>query len=238
MSMKLQTVKKRIMATCMVIICFAIQGLAQSAAVGDAALVGTIAAGTSVLGNELSRTNSLQSATLGQNTVITGLLNNIQNYEQKMYNYMSEAQSIVTSAYTVMRCLNLGSDIISELNACRREAMNHPEGLLVSSMVTNQYSEITQEAAALVSYIAPLVQSGGEKNLMNSAERISILNSVSSRLFSLYASVNRLKQNIMRMRWSHLVREISPELYYEFMNTHNAYDIACGYIDDAARTVR
>ena len=198
MFMKLQTVRQKMGLACLICLFYSLQGWAQGA-VGTAALTTTIAAGTVTLGNELSRTNSLQSATLGQNTVITGLLNSIQNYEQKMYNYMSEAQSIVTSAYTVVRCLNLGSDIISELNACRREAMNHPEGLLVSSMVTSQYSEITQEAAALVSYIAPLVKSGGEKNLMNSAERISILNSVSSRLFSLYASVNRLKQNIMRM---------------------------------------
>ena len=205
--------------------------------VGEAALIAAVGVSGTTLGNKLDETNSLQQSTLAQNTIITGLLNNIQSYEEKMYNYMSEAQSIVTSAYTISRCIKLGADIVTELNECRKQAQDHPQGLLVSSMVTNQYSDILEESAALVSYLTPIVKGSGDKNLLNSAERIRILNSVSSRLYNLYASVNRLKQNIMRMRWSHLVREISPELYHDFISTESAYDFSADLIERASRNL-
>ena len=95
MYMKLLTASKKWALACLLCILSVHNICAQYA---EAALVGAITANTISLGDELSRTNSLQSATLGQNTVISGLLNDIQYYEEKMYNYMSEAQSIVTSA--------------------------------------------------------------------------------------------------------------------------------------------
>lgn len=232
MYMKLLTVSKKWALACLLCIFSVYNTYAQYT---EAALVGAITANTISLGNELSRTNSLQSATLGQNTVISGLLNDIQYYEEKMYNYMSEAQSIVTSAYTIVRCLRLGTDIIDELNQCRKAAIDHPQGLLVSSMITSQYSDVIQEASALVSYITPIVKGRGDNNLLNSAERIQILNSVSSRLYNLYSAVNQMKQNILRMRWAHFMRDISPELYYQFMNTENAYDATVKMISAAQK---
>ena len=141
----------------------------------EVAVGAAITAGSVTLGDEISRTNSLQSATLGQNTAITAMLSNIQSYEQKMYNYLSEAQGIINSVYTLTKCVRLGSDIITELNECRIAAQNHPQGLIVSSLITTQYSDIVSESGALVSYLTPIVKGSGNNNLLNSAERIRIL---------------------------------------------------------------
>ena len=233
---KLQTVSKRWVLAGITCLCFVVQCLGQSLA-GDAAVTAAVTAQTVAVTGELNSINATQSSTLAQNAVITALLNNINSYEEKMYNYMSQAQSVVTSAYTILRCLDLASDIVSELNKCRQEAMNHPQGLLVSSMITSQYSDITQEAAALVSYLTPIVKGSGSNNLLNSAERISVLNSVSSRLYNLFSAVNRLKQNIIHLRWSNLVRNISPELYYDFLDNRSAYNMAAGYIEEAERSL-
>lgn len=229
---KLQTASRRWAVILVLLVAGVSRGYAQYT---EAALVAAITANSIALGDEISRTNNLQSATLGQNTIIAGLLDNILDYEKKMYNYLSEAQSAVTSAYTIVRCINLGGDIVSELAACSREAVDHPQGLLVSSMLTSQYSDIVQEASALVAYIAPVVKASGDNNLLNSAERLRILNSVSSRLYNLYAAVCRMKQNIMRMRWAHLVRTVSPELYRDFMDTGSAYDKSVTRINQAIR---
>ena len=59
----------------------------------------------------------------------------------------------------------------------------------------------------------------------------------SSRLYNLFSAVNRLKQNIIHLRWSNLVRSISPELYYDFLNNRSAYDMAAGYIEEAERSL-
>ena len=231
---KLQTVSRRWALLAMLFIGCAFKCQAQYA---EAALVSAIVSNQIAISNEISRTNELQNATLGQNTIMTGYLNSILDYEKKMYKYLSEAQSAVTSAYTIVRCINMGSDIISELGKCSREVVDHPEGLIVSSMLTSQYSDIMQEASALVAYISPVVKGSGDNNLLNSAERLRILNSVSSRLYNLHAAVCRLRQNIMRMRWSHLVLTISPELYRDFFDNKNAYDQAEARINAAIRRV-
>jgi len=233
---KLLTVSKR-GTTAFLISLFSIYNVYAQSTATTVALTGAIAAGSVAIGDELSRTNSLQAATLGQNTIISGLLSDIQNYEEKMYNYLSEAQSVVTSAYSISRCIRMGSDIIYELNECRIAAQGHPQGLLVSSMITSQYSDVMQESAALVSYLTPIVRGSGDNNLLNSAERIMILNSVSSRLYNIYSAVNRMKQNILRMRWSHFMREISAGMYYEFLNTRNAYDGTVRMIEAAGRSL-
>lgn len=233
---KLRTVSKK-GAVAFLISCFSICNVCAQSTATTIALTGAITAGSVAMGNELERTNSLQAATLGQNTIISGLLSDIQDYEEKMYNYLSEAQSVVTSAYSIARCIKMGTDIINELNECRKAAQNHPQGLLVSSMITTQYSDVMQESAALVSYLTPIVKSSGDNNLLNSAERIMILNSVSSRLYNIYSAVNRMKQNILRMRWSHFMREISAEMYYEFLNTQNAYDGTVKMINKASRSL-
>jgi hypothetical protein len=167
--------------------------------------------------------------------MMTTMLNEILDYEKTMYRYLSEAQSAVTSAYTIVKCLDMSSDIITELSRCGQEVVDHPEGLIVSSMLTSQYSDIMQEAAALVAYIAPVVKGSGDNNLLNSAERLRILNSVSARLSNLYGAVCRLRQNIARMRWAHLVRTVSPELYRDFMDNESAYEQSVARINRAIR---
>ena len=229
---KLQTVSRQWLLA-IIFMCVGINGV--QAQYSEAVLVGAIVSNQVSISNEISRTNSLQNATLGQNTLISGYLDNILDYEKKMYNYLSEAQSAVTSAYTIVKCADMCSDIIAELGRCGQEVVDHPEGLLVSSMLTSQYSDIVQEASALVAYISPVVKGSGDNNLLNSAERLRILNSVSARLSNLYGAVCRLRQNIMRMRWAHLVRTISPELYRDFMDNGSAYDKSVARINAAIK---
>lgn len=219
---KLQTVKKKAVLLCLISILFMNTAYAQ----WEVALTGAIAAGSVSISNQMNVTNGLQAAVLGENTIISSLLNDIHGYEKQMYDYMSKAQGIVTSAYSIGKCLKMGSDIISELNNCRKEAQSHPEGLLVSSLVTDQYSDLIAESAALVSYLTPIVKGSGKDNLLNSAERIRILSTVENRLYNILFSIKRMKYNIQRLRVIHIARELSPDFYYNFYNTRDAYETA------------
>ena len=227
MCTKLLIVSRYCLITCMLIVCSTINASAQfSQKAVELALTSTISAQTVAVSSEIDRTNALQSATLGENTAITVMLNNILDYERKVYNYLSEAQSIVTSAFAVTKCLRMGTEIIEELNSCRKAAQNHPQGLIVSSLVTSQYSDIISESAALTSYLAPIVKGTGKKNLLNSSERINILNSVQTRLYNILWAVKQMKMNIMQMKWMDLVESLTLEQYNRFHNTGNAYNVA------------
>ena len=220
---KLQTVKKKVVLFCLVSVLSMNTVFAQ---VWEAALTGAIAAGSVSISGQMSQTNALQAAVLGENTVISSLLNDIYGYEKQMYDYMSKAQGIVTSAYSIGKCLKMGSDKITEQNNCRKEAESHPEGLLVSSLVTGQYSDLIAESSALISYLTPIVKGSGKNNLLNSAERIRILSSVENRLYNILFSIKRMKYNIQRLRVIHIARELSPDFYYNFYNTRDAYETA------------
>lgn len=231
MCTKLQTVRRKCGLWVMITFISAIKLSAQSAS--DVALIAAITANTVGISSEMTATNRLQTSILGENAVISTLLNDIYNYEKKMYDYMSKAQDVVTSAYTIGKCFKLSTDIIDELNECRKEATEHPEGLIVSSLITNQYSDIISESAALVSYLTPIVKGSGKDNLLNSAERIRILNTVQSRLYYILYGVKNMKLNIRRMRYCHLARELTPGFYYMFNDTKSAYDVALQQLNRA-----
>lgn len=220
MFMRLLTVRKRLSALA-VAVCV---GCAAHAQVGDAALVGAITANTVTLNSQLKTTNTLQAATLAENIAIQGFLSDIYDYERIMYDYMSKAQDAVTSVYGIVRCAQLGEDVVSTLNDCRREAQDHPQGLLVSLMVNDVYTDALSESASLVAYVANIVKSGGTQNLLNSAERIRVLNTVNNRLSNLSASLHRLKWRIRLMDWSYLARDIAPREFYRALDTKACYD--------------
>lgn len=220
MFMRLPTARKRLAALAAAV-CV---GCAAHAQAGDAALVGAITANTVTLNSQLKATNTLQAATLAENIAIQGFLSDIYDYEKVMYDYMSKAQDAVTSVYGIVRCAQLGEDIVSTLNDCRREAQDHPQGLLVSLMVNDVWTDTLSESAALVAYVTTIVKSGGSKNLLNSAERIRVLNTVNNRLSNLSASLHRLKRQIRLMDWADLARDLAPREFYKALDTKASYD--------------
>ena len=87
---KLLIVSRYCLITCMLIVCSTINASAQfSQKAVELALTSTISAQTVAVSSEIDRTNALQSATLGENTAITVMLNNILDYERKVYNYLT-----------------------------------------------------------------------------------------------------------------------------------------------------
>ena len=201
----------------------------------EAALLAGITANTVAISSEMNSTNALQASIAGENAAITAMLSQIYDYEKTMYDYMSKAQGVVMQAYTISKCIKTGAQIIEELDACREAAKKNPEGVLISSFITNQYTDIIAECAALTGYLTPIVKGGGKNNLLNSAERIKIMNTVMDRLIIILNQVKQMKYNILYMNKNYLLRQISPEFYYNFMKTQTSYDVATGTINDMRR---
>lgn len=190
----------------------------------DPLLTAAVVANKETISKEIEKTNRLQTATLAENTAINALLVDIHEYEVKMHTYLSKAQNVVTSAVGIMRALKMSKEIVEGLIECSQAAVDHPMGTLVSTMVSESYSTIAEEALALAGYITTIVQGGGDKNLLNTAERIRILNSVNASLYRLSNSVWVLKCNIKYMGLRDLFAKLTPELYYKYWDCKFAYD--------------
>lgn len=197
----------------------------------DLVTTAAITANAVAISAEVDKTTEVQEQTMAQNATITSLLNSIRSYEKKTYNYLSKAHGAVQGAYDVARCFTLGEQIINNLSECTKEAADHPRGAIVSALISEEYSRIIQESTALVGYITSIVTASGDNNLLNSYERMAVLHNIKRRLYGLASSTSQLRWDIACMRWSHLGRELSPELYYELQDMSDVYDEINAIID-------
>lgn len=229
MCTKLQTVRIAILLV------FSLFASARTYAqtVGEALLATAIGANTVSISAEMNETNRLQAQISGENVLITNMLNNIYDYEKKMYDYMSTAQDVITSAYTIGKCFTMGAQIATELEECSKAAKMNPEGAILT-FVTSKYTDILAEGAALTAYLAPIVQGNGKKNLLSSAERVNVLNTVQNRLYNILEGVIQMKYTIQRMNLAGVVYELSPEAYYQFYSTSSAYEVALDALKEAS----
>ena len=196
------------------------------AQVAEAALATAIGAHTVAMSKIMAETQALQVSISGENAIITGMLSSINDYEKKMYDYMSKTQGFISNLYSIGKCLTLGTQIAEEIELCFKEAKAHPENAIISSLVTDQIGDVTTEVLGLTGYIEPIVTRSGKDNLLNSAERIRIINTVQNRLHNILNKLRSMRYNIHRMNLTYFVSNISPELYHQFFNTETAYDVA------------
>lgn len=187
----------------------------------DPILTSAVALEKSTLESQLKKENEKQLQIIGINTGITYQLDEIRQYEEKMYKYLKETQSIIKNAYDIYRCGDLITQIYSNLRGCTDAIIGHPQGAIVSTIVSKQYSRITQEAMALYGYIDGLVTKSDGSVLLNSAERNMILTQVTRRLSTINRNLTALKYQIKVYRWADIARHLAPKEYYMLVNCEN-----------------
>lgn len=190
----------------------------------DPKLTATVAVGDNTVSGALSAGNSTNIAILGINTGITVQLSEIRAYEEKMYNYLREAQSVIRNAYDIVKCGDLTVQIYNNLKGCTEAIVNHPQGALISTIVSKEYTQIVGEVTGLYGYITSLVnttkkEDGKNEILLNSAERIAILSSVKRQLRSINRKLCSLRYEIEMLRWSDIPRRLAPYEYYTFVDS-------------------
>lgn len=192
----------------------------------DPALVTAIIAQTGTLSSELDRINVKQAAITAENMAIQLALDNIKGYEETMLDYLNKTHNFFQTAQQVINAVDKVSAIIGELNNCKNAVIDHPEGAMVSAMVSDRYNKVILEATSLVGNVTTLVKTGGNnKNLLNSAERLQILYNIDAQLSSILSSIRRLRWDILCLKWSHIPAMVNPELFYQLMSAEDvAYD--------------
>lgn len=215
----------RIIFAGMMMLSFTARGMAQVVKI-DALLTAAITGQTSVLSGELSAINVKQAAITAENMAIQLALDQIKGYEETMLDYLNQTHNFFQTAQQVINAVDKVAAIIAELNNCKDAVIDHPEGAMVSAMVSNQYNKVILEATSLVGNVTTLVKAGGNnKNLLNSAERLQILYNINAQLSSIHSSMKRLRWDILCLKWSHIPAMVNPELFYQLMSAEDvAYD--------------
>lgn len=203
----------------------------QAQVQGDPLVAGAVTAGDAVVSAELTASNKSQLVTMGTQATIVANLELIREYEDKMFKYLSTVNGVIQNAYDVTRCARLGESIIDNLGKCTKAAKKHPDGAIISALVSKRYVTILAESTALASYVGNLVKKGGKANLLNSAERNNILSNVTGRLSTINRQLVGLRYQIELLRWSDLARSKVPFIYSEAAKAEMVHDFTKRNID-------
>jgi len=169
---------------------------------------------------------------------VTVALDRVHSVEDKMLEYLSNAQGAVQNLYQIKRA---GELVLTEIPQNAKLLANSVKGNLkgtaIATMVSDELTDAATQMAALYPFMKQLVTSGsydvtdtdGKKksqkvNLLNSAERYYVANEVVTRLEAINTDLFILAWQVRTLSWNDLWFSLDPEGWAAVMSGKNIVD--------------
>lgn len=199
----------------------------------DPVLTAAVGAQAAAMSNAYSERTQKQNAILVAEAAITATMSRVHQVEEKVLEYLSNAQGAVQNLHQIKRAGELVAlEIPKNLVELGKAIPKHPKGAAIAALCSSEIKDTTLEVAALYPLIAQLVSSGSynvttaegttEKkkvNLLNAAERYYIANQVVSRLEAINMSIFLLTWQVRTLNFNDLFFHLSPESWCNVMAT-------------------
>lgn len=209
----------------------------------DPALAAAVTAQTVALEAVYKERNKYQNAIIVSETAINGAMAKIHQVEEKMLDYLSNAQGAMQNLYQLKRCTELVTkEIPSNVSAIHSAIKGHAMGTAIATIASDEIKSLREDAVTLYPLITQLVTSGSynqrngdgtvEKkkvNLLDASERYYILNEIVTRLENINTSLWLLSWQIQTFSLTDLIQTLTPEAW---CNAILAVNIADGIIND------
>ena len=206
----------------------------------DPALTGAITAQMAALKQIYSKREKTQNKTIAAEGAVTMALDRMHKVEDKILGYMANVQGAFQNLYQIKRAGELvAKEIPSNMNNVRRAVhVGGFQGTFLATLAGSELRDMTMEMTSLYPFIEQLVTSGSyntkefdangniidkknKVNLLNSAERYYICNTVVSKLENINTSLYLLAWEIQTMRWRDLFFKLDPEGWATVMSGKN-----------------
>lgn len=213
------------------IVCLIAANLSQMSANAqqvDPALTAAIGIQTEMLHKDQEKRQGIQKKIIAAEAAVTIALNNIHSVENKVLKYLQEASNAMSNLYQIKEAYTLTFKDIPE--ACKELANAVPDnvkGTAISSVVSTRITKAGTEIVSLYSFIEPLVKSGtygsgsnGDAkrvNLLNSAERYYILETVVSKLKNILWDIRIFTYQVKTFNWVDLWRGLDSSSFYKML---------------------
>ena len=164
-------------------------GINASAQQTDPALVGAVGVQTAMLKDIFSDREKTQQKIIAAEAAVTVAMDRMHQVENKMLDYLSNAQGAMQNLYQIKRAAELvTTEIPQNMNLVRKSVPGHLKGTAIALLVSDELTDAATQMASLFPFMKQLVTSGTynvdgydsqgnpttEKhkvNLLNSAER-------------------------------------------------------------------
>ena len=204
-------------------------GINVSAQQTDPALVGAVGVQTAMLKDIFSNREKTQQKIIAAETAVTVAMDRMHQVENKMLDYLSNAQGAMQNLYQIKRAAELvTTEIPQNMNLVRKSVPGHLKGTAIALLVSDELTDAATQMASLFPFMKQLVTSGTynvdgydsqgnpttEKhkvNLLNSAERYYVANEVVSKLETINTDLWLLAWQIRTMSWQDLWYGLDPE---------------------------
>lgn len=217
------------------VLCLAGGGIPALAQQMDPALTATVIAQTTELKNIHKKRKKTQEKIIAAEAAVTVALDRVHSVEEKMLNYLSNAQGAMQNLYQIKRAGELvAKEIPQNCNLLLKSVGSNLKGTAIAAMVSDELADAATQMAALYPFMKQLVTSGkydvtgadgkNEKhkvNLLNSSERYYIANEVVSRLEAINTDLFILAWQVRTLSWNDLWFSLDPEGWANVMSGKN-----------------
>lgn len=201
----------------------------------DPALTAAVIAQTAELKNIHKKRKATQEKIIAAETAVTVALGRVHQVENKMLEYLSNAQGAMQNLYQVKRAGELVlTEIPRNCSLLTRSVGGNLKGTTIAALVSDELTDAATQMAALYPFMKQLVTSGsydvansdGSKekhkvNLLSSAERYYVANEVVTRLEAINTDLFILAWQIRTLSWNDLWFSLDPEGWASVMSGKN-----------------
>ena len=201
----------------------------------DPTLTATVILQTEELKSIHKKRKTTQEKIIAAETAVTLALDRVHNVQNKMLEYLSNAQGAMQNLYQIKRAAELVTTEIPKNTALLKNSVKgNLKGTAIALLVSDEITDAAAEMAALYPFMQQLVTSGSynvtgsdgktEKhkvNLLNSAERYYVANEVVSRLEAINTDLFILAWQVRTLSWKDLWFSLDPEGWASVMSGKN-----------------
>ena len=196
----------------------------------DPTLTAAVIAQTAELKSIHKKRKTTQERIIAAEAAVTVALDRVHSVENKMLEYLSNAQGAMQNLYQIKRA---GELVLTEIpkNCDLLRKSGHLKGTAIALLVSDELTDAATQMAALYPFMKQLVTSGSytvtgaddskEKhkvNLLNSAERYYIANEVVTRLETINTDLWLLAWQVRTLSWNDLWFSLDPDGWASVMS--------------------
>ncbi len=201
----------------------------------DPTLTATVILQTEELKSIHKKRKTTQEKIIAAETAVTLALDRVHNVENKMLEYLSNAQGAMQNLYQIKRAAELVTvEIPKNTTLLKNSVKGNLKGTAIAALVSDEITDAATQMAALYPFMQQLVTSGSydvtnadgktEKhkvNLLNSAERYYVANEVVTRLERINTDLFILAWQVRTLSWNDLWFSLDPEGWASVMAGRN-----------------
>ena len=195
----------------------------------DPTLTGAVVAQTEILKKIFKDREETQKKIIAAEAAVSVAMDRMHAVENKMLDYLSNAQGAMQNLYQIKRAAQLvGVEIPRNMSLVSKSVPGHLKGTAIALLVSDELTDAATQMASLYPFMKQLVTNGSynvdgyddngnpktEKhkvNLLNSAERYYVANEVVTKLENINTDLWLLAWQIRTMSWQDLWYGLDPE---------------------------